>query len=335
LLNGSFAVSDLEQIEVVQETDFADTALAVEQTVSLEDAVLEPAASVPMETAVIEADISEIEAPMKAVERPTVPGQHYDEEGFLQPDRMHNGLHYLEVIGKIDQVLKPSTYLEIGTNDGSSLKRVSCSSVAIDPKFIIDCDVIGQKPKFFAFQTTSDHFFETNDPKLLLGSPVKLAFLDGMHRFEFLLRDFMQVERHCEPNSLIMLHDCFPLSVAMTERVYDGVKRPGFDLVKTRDDLKRPAFWWTGDVWKMLWILAKYRPELITLNLDAAPTGLCLLTGLDPKSTVLQDNYFKIVHEFGAMVMDEDLLVEHNKKFKLLSADSVATESQLTRCFWF
>ncbi len=266
---------------------------------------------------------------------PSVPiTDKVEETEFPLPERQHVGLHYLDVIGKIDDVLKPSTYLEIGTHDGSSLKRVSCSSVAIDPNFVIESNVIGTKPTCFTFQMTSDRFFEIHDPKQFLGGPVKLAFLDGMHRFEFLLRDFIQVEKHCEPNSMIMLHDCFPLNVTMTERIYDPISRPGYSLVKTKDDLKRPAFWWTGDVWKVLWILAKYRPELIVLNLDAAPTGLTLLTGLNPKSTVLQDMYFKIVHEFGSLVMDEQQLEAHYQKFKLLSADNVSRETQLSRCFW-
>ncbi len=273
--------------------------------------------------------------PAAVVDDPMVlPKPGFDVDGFPVPERMHNGLHYLDVISAIDTYLKPGSYLEIGTHDGASLRRVSCPSIAIDPKFIIDCDVIGTKPACLAFQMTSDAFFEKHNPKQLMGGPVKLAFLDGMHRFEFLLRDFINLEKHCVPNSLIMLHDCFPLTVTMTERVYAGVNRPGIEKVKSKEDFKRPAFWWTGDVWKVLWILQKYRPELISIHLDAAPTGLSLLTGLNPESTVLEDNYFRIVHEFGAMAASEEILDQHYAKFKLWSADSVATESQLTRCFW-
>ncbi|MGL4488059.1 MAG: class I SAM-dependent methyltransferase [Rhizobiaceae bacterium] len=261
-------------------------------------------------------------------------GKQAKESVFPVPERTHAGLHYLDVIGRIDAVLKPSTYLEIGTHDGSSLRRVSCASIAVDPNFVIDSNVIGTKPKCFAFQMTSDRFFELHDPKQLLGGPVKLAFLDGMHRFEFLLRDFIQVEKHCEPNSLVLLHDCFPLNVAMTERIYNVHARPGFDLIKSKDDFKQPAFWWTGDVWKVLWILKKFRPELVMLNLDAAPTGLTMLTGLNPASTVLEDKYFQIVHEFGNLSMSEDRLKEHFEKFPLLSANNVSTETQLSRCFW-
>jgi hypothetical protein len=34
---------------------------------------------------------------------------------------------------------------------------------------------------------------------LLGGLPVELGFIDGMHLFEFALRDFMNLERLCTP----------------------------------------------------------------------------------------------------------------------------------------
>jgi hypothetical protein len=291
-------------------------------------------ASVELSEAIASETVTQTSAP-EALDAPeVVPMAGFDSDGFPIPEKMHKGMHYLDVISSINTVLKPGNYLEIGTHDGASLRRISCTSIAIDPKFVIDSDVIGTKPACFSFQMTSDAFFEKHDPKSLLGGPVKLAFLDGMHRFEFLLRDFINVERHCVPNSLIMLHDCFPLNLAMTERIYNPKTRPGIERVKSKEDYKRPAFWWTGDVWKVLWILQKYRPEIIRIHLDAAPTGLSLLTGLDPQSTVLADNFFHIVHEYGAMALSDETLNEHYEKFKLWSADAVATESQLTRCFW-
>jgi hypothetical protein len=254
---------------------------------------------------------------------------------FPIPDRFHVGRHYLDVIEQMCQVLKPERYFEIGTHNGHSLKHVNCRAVAVDPKFKIDGDVIGNKPSCFLFQMTSDRFFEKHDPNELLGGPIQLAFLDGMHRFEFLLRDFINTERHSTPNSVLLLHDCFPLSIEMTERRYEGRERPGYELIKSPKDLEHPAFWWTGDVWKVLWILSQYRPELTVISMDAAPTGLVAVTGLNPSSTVLSDRYFEIVHSYGTMDLTPEVLEEHYRRYPLISATEISKEEHLTRCFWF
>ena len=47
---------------------------------------------------------------------------------------------------------------------------------------------------------TSDDFFASHDlAQVLGGRPVDLAYIDGMHQFEFALRDFMNLERYVGP----------------------------------------------------------------------------------------------------------------------------------------
>ena len=58
---------------------------------------------------------------------------------------------------------------------------------------------------------TSDAFFAGPRPRELFGGhPVDLAFIDGMHLFEFALRDFSNVEALAGPGTVIVLHDCLP-----------------------------------------------------------------------------------------------------------------------------
>jgi hypothetical protein len=198
------------------------------------------------------------------------------------------GEHYLTVLGRLHEYLQPATYLEIGTLAGDTLKLAECKSIAVDPVFRIGSNVIGAKPSCMFFQCTSDRFFRDHSPSAIFGAPVDLAFLDGMHLFEFLLRDFLYLERHCTPNSIIALHDCVPADRWMAERVYSK---------ECKRQSKFPG-WWTGDVWKCLPALKKYRPDLKIIVVDAGPTGLVLITKLDPHSTVLAENYADIVQEF-------------------------------------
>src|SRR5687768_9949099 len=108
-----------------------------------------------------------------------------------------NGENYLVLLKTLHTLLKPRTYLEIGAEVGISLSLAECASVAVDPAFRLTKDVIRSKPSLHLYQTTSDAFFRSFDPIGILGDKIELAFLDGMHLYEFLLRDFMNTERYC------------------------------------------------------------------------------------------------------------------------------------------
>jgi len=135
----------------------------------------------------------------------------------------------------------------------------------------------------------------------------------------------MHVERHCRPNSILVLHDCLPTDVGMTrrERPWSAAAGP------TRSPLA-----WTGDVWKVLAILRALRPALRILALDAAPTGLVLVTGLDPASTVLQERYFDIVEEYQALDLATIGLAEFVAAQQVRPTRSLVTQADFARHFW-
>jgi len=196
------------------------------------------------------------------------------------------GVPYLRYLARMHRHLLPNWYLEVGTNTGRSLARATCNSIAVDPNFIISSDVIGSKPAVHFFQSTSDDFFSADHTKRLCDK-IDLAFLDGLHLFEFLLRDFMGTEKLCDTDSVIAMHDCIPMSYIAAERHWDTKATKS----------------WTGDVWKVVPILKKYRPDLKVEVLDCPPSGLTIVTNLDPENDVLDKHYDEIIAEF----MDETL----------------------------
>jgi len=121
-----------------------------------------------------------------------------------------DGKNYVHLLTDLHTSLKPERYLEIGVLAGATLALSSCATIAVDPKFRIKTNALGDKPVCHFHQQTSDAFFEEQNPTEILGGPIDLAFLDGMHWFEFLLRDFINTERHCAPGSAIVMHDCLP-----------------------------------------------------------------------------------------------------------------------------
>jgi hypothetical protein len=73
----------------------------------------------------------------------------------------------------------------------------------------------------------------------------------------------------------------------------------------TRDLDNLPRGPWTGDVWKLIPILRQYRPELTMTVLDCKPSGLVLLSGLDPHNRALADNQADILAEFQEINIED------------------------------
>ncbi len=198
------------------------------------------------------------------------------------------GLPYLRFLRRMHETLKPETYFEIGTETGKSLKRAPGRAIAVDPAFRLKHEVLGKKPALHLFRQTSDDFFASGiAPRIAPG--IDLAFLDGMHLFEFLLRDFINTERLCNPGAVIAIHDVVPITRIAAEREWD----------------RKNTVSWTGDVWKIVPVLRRHRPDLTVRVADCAPSGLAVITGLDPENNDLSDAYDEIVAEWRDLTIDE------------------------------
>jgi len=223
----------------------------------------------------------------------------------------HAGLDYFDCLSRLHTALEPARYLEIGVWRGESLARAHAASIGVDPHFLIDRDITGVKPACHLFQCGSDEFFASHDPLTILGGPIDLAFLDGMHRFEFLLRDMANAERVYHEGSAIVLHDCLPIDALITHR-------------DQSEHLRRDAIvpgWWAGDVWKVPVLLRQFRPDLRMIAFDAPPTGLIVIAGLDPANTSLNTQYRAMV---DAMMHVELADFGTRRLFELLEPRSTA-----------
>jgi hypothetical protein len=152
-------------------------------------------------------------------------------------------------------------------------------------------------PNVRIVRATSEEFFRGDVAGLFGGVPVELAFIDGMHLFEFALRDFAAIEPLAAPGGAILLHDCYPLDRRTAER-------------------KRRTAFWSGDCWRAIIALKKYRPDLSIHTIATRPTGLALVRGLDPRSTLLARDMDAIVAETLAL----DYAVLEADKPRMLNA---------------
>lgn len=167
-----------------------------------------------------------------------------------------------EFLAQLHALIKPKVYLEIGVQHGYSLNLAHAAEVAIgiDPK-----PLVAPKGNQVIHAMTSDEFFGTADTGeqvlVLRDMRVDLAFIDGMHLWEFAMRDFLNLEPHLHSNSVVVFDDVLPRNQAEASRDPE---------TQFRGD-------WTGDVWKVFYALTHGRPDLTVTMVDTAPTGLMMV----------------------------------------------------------
>ena len=109
--------------------------------------------------------------------------------------RKHRGIYYLDFLALLNCELRPRSYFEIGTSAGLSLNCFTCDAVCVDPEYQIASRVWQKRRRTLMSQSTPDDFFADEDLRTYFPTGPDIAFLDGLHRAECLLRDFMNTEQ--------------------------------------------------------------------------------------------------------------------------------------------
>jgi len=172
---------------------------------------------------------------------------------------------YLEIISMLHAHLRPRTYLEIGVESGQSiaLARRETRAIGIDPSPRSQSSSLPARasapPR--ATNTSQSTTCERSSAACLL---ILLSSM-GCTNSNLRLRDFINIEKHCTSRSTILIHDCYPVP-------------------RTAERERRTTFW-SGDIWRLILILRKYRPDLSVKVIGTAPTGLGVVRRLDPVRT--------------------------------------------------
>ncbi|WP_331303309.1 class I SAM-dependent methyltransferase [Methylobacterium oryzae] len=224
------------------------------------------------------------------------------------------GMEYGQFMSHLVTAREAQVYLEVGVQQGLALSRIAVKTAyGVDPGFMLSVDPTTNKQALHLYRMTSDAFFRDHSHALKAAGGIDFAFLDGMHLFEYLLRDVYNTERNCRKSSVIALHDCLPFNSEMIERVNNYAARtPG-----------PHAAAWTGDVWKVVKILEKYRPDLQITAVDCAPTGLICISNLDPSSTILEDRYNEIINEWRDVPNNADAMEDFYSNRVIYSAEAI------------
>lgn len=196
------------------------------------------------------------------------------------------GANYLDWLNWFHSEFSPATYVEIGVESGQSLSlaRPFTYAVGVDPEVAI---VHSQSAWVRLYKEPSDDFFAANDLREIFGGrDVELSFIDGLHTFDQALKDFINLEVVSSPSGTVLIHDIYPVVPETASR-------------------ERSTVLWLGDTWKVILILKKYRPDLNVFTIPTWPSGLTVVSGLNPSSDFLRLNYDKIVAEWMSVALTD------------------------------
>ncbi len=125
-----------------------------------------------------------------------------------------------DLINVLCRAINAQSYLEIGCNTDVVFSNVDCPyKIGVDPA----CG--GNR------RMTSDEFFFTNTEKF------DVVFIDGLHYYEQVKKDYENAMRCLNPGGFIVFHDMLPL-----------VEK--WAVVPVPENLQEYGCW-TGDVWRM------------------------------------------------------------------------------------
>lgn len=182
-----------------------------------------------------------------------------------------------QFLARLHEALAPvEIYLEVGVAGGASLALAENAGVAygVDPT----PDVHGHnvRPNQRVIADTSDAWLGCTSCER---PTVDFGLIDGSHLMEDALRDFIYIERHSRPTSVVVIPGVLPYSQDVAWRT-------------------APPGPWSGDVFKLMAVLAEHRPDLTQHLVQVSPAGALVVTGLDSRNVVLEKRYDKINDEW-------------------------------------
>lgn len=185
-----------------------------------------------------------------------------------------------QLIQDIINKKKYTTYLEIGVFAGGVFFPVKVKrKIAVDPEFTfgkfkrnkkILKNISNLNARYY--EMPSDDFFNQQAVSLFKDCPIDICLVDGMHEYEYALRDVENTLNYLQQDGVIILHDCNPQTAASTI---------SFEEWKNKNYEGN----WNGDVWKTILHLRSLRKDITVFVLDV-DYGLGIVCKRPPEDTL-------------------------------------------------
>jgi hypothetical protein len=171
-------------------------------------------------------------------------------------------------------------YLEIGVFLGHLFFEVKAKEkVAVDPEHYygwfkrLKRSISKKNPSTLtasSYKLTSDKFFSDVAPELYKEKDLDLSFVDGLHEYQYALRDVENSLKYIKRDGVVMMHDCNPMSKEANDS-FENWKNSGY------------KGFWNGDVWKAVVHLRSTRNDINVFVLDS-DHGLGVVTYGQPET---------------------------------------------------
>jgi hypothetical protein len=188
--------------------------------------------------------------------------------------------HTSRRINELAKRLDCRTYLEIGVCEGETFREIEISErTGVDPNFRFDPDTL-RNPRTKLISATSDTYFAS----LPVSIKFDVIFIDGLHTFEQVVRDFSSAVLHSHDRSVIILDDTRPSDV------YSALP-DSRDASEFRRKAGGASADWHGDVFKAVfyindfWPIMKYR----TMTSGGNPQTLVWRSASEPAVPLLNN----------------------------------------------
>ncbi len=191
--------------------------------------------------------------------------------------------------------LGAKSYLEIGVNQGVTFRDVAIERrTGVDVKFLFDTAALANANTDF-HTVTSDNYFNT----LPMSRTFDIVFIDGLHVFEQVIRDFSNTVCHSHRRSVIILDDTLPSDVYSSLR--DDRQAHHFRHLSGDNSNA-----WHGDVYKAVAYIHDFWPGINYRTIVGAgnPQTLCWFSRrqqrmprFDSLEAISRLTYFDYVYE--------------------------------------
>lgn len=159
--------------------------------------------------------------------------------------------HSARRINALAKRLGARRYLEIGVSTGATFRDVRVAErVAVDPRFRFDTAELASETTHLHAMPSDRYFAEVADSR-----PFDIAFIDGLHVFEQVVRDLTNTLARTTARSAILIDDTLPVDV------YSAHRQQGA-AIRLRREAGGKGGAWHGDVFKIVFMIHDFFPFL-------------------------------------------------------------------------